>query len=144
MGYLEDFIQMFGFTKYSTIIAIVCMVSLLGNFFGGLMTSILLAHGGAIRELPLTQRTSFRLAVFAQALVIIYAVFYHGFLVGSINTAQAFLWGFTLLASPLLAAFGAQLIYIVYAKKIDEKKQEYRDRQRAEQEAQTAEQNGEG
>lgn len=143
MGFVEDFIQMFGFTKYSTIIAIVCMVSLLGNFFGGMMTSIILAHGGPIRDLPMTQRTSFRLAAFAEALVIIYAVFYHAFLVGKINLAQSFLWGFTILASPLLAALGAQITYLVFAKQIEEKKAEYRNRQRAESKARMAEQNGE-
>ncbi|MFQ5764449.1 MAG: hypothetical protein ACE5GT_05930 [Rhodospirillales bacterium] len=142
MDFIEETIIKFGFTQDSTIVAIVCLVSLLGNFAGGLVTSILIAHSGAIRELPLTKRTSFRLAVFGEALVIIYAGFYHVFLLASISVAQAVLWGFTLLASPALAALGAQVTYVAFAKKIEEGKKQYRDRQRDERKAQSAEQNG--
>ena len=67
----------------------------------------------------LTSRTSFRLAVVAELMLIIYIVYYHTVLVPGIETAQMIFWGFMVLASPLLAAIGAQLTYVAFAKKIE-------------------------
>jgi len=45
---LEKFLMTFGFTKDSLIVAIICLVVLLGNFTGGLLSNILIAQGGPI------------------------------------------------------------------------------------------------
>ena len=47
---LEKMIMSFGFTQNSMIIAVICIVVLLGNFTGGLLSNILLAQGKSIKE----------------------------------------------------------------------------------------------
>ncbi|MGH6662274.1 MAG: hypothetical protein ACREB6_12100 [Rhodospirillales bacterium] len=129
---LEKFLMSFGFAKDSLIVAIVCLLVLLGNFTGGLMSNILLAQGGPIPDRKLTQKTSFRLALVSELMLLIYAVYYHAAVTQSINTAQIIYWGFTLMAAPLLAALGAQLSYVAFAKKIDKLKAAHRNKERAE------------
>ena len=129
---LEKFLMSFGFAKDSLIVAIVCLLVLLGNFTGGLMSNILLAQGGPIPKRKLTEKTSFRLALVSELMLLIYAVYYHAAVTQSINTAQIIYWGFTLLAAPLLAALGAQLSYVAFAKKIDKLKAAHRNKERAE------------
>ena len=129
---LEKFLMSFGFAKDSLIVAIVCLLVLLGNFTGGLMSNILLAQGGPIPDRKLTEKTSFRLALVSELMLLIYAVYYHAAVTQSINTAQIIYWGFTLLAAPLLAALGAQLSYVAFAKKIDKLKAAHRNKERAE------------
>lgn len=129
---LEKFLMTFGFAKDSLIVAIVCLLVLLGNFTGGLMSNILLAQGGPIPERKLTEKTSFRLALVSELMLLIYAVYYHAAVTQSINTAQIIYWGFTLLAAPLLAMLGAQLSYVAFSKKIDKLKAAYRNKKNAE------------
>ena len=129
---LEKFLMSFGFAKDSLIVAIVCLLVLLGNFTGGLMSNILLAQGGPIPDRKLTEKTSFRLALVSELMLLIYAVYYHAAVTQSINTAQIIYWGFTLMAAPLLAALGAQLSYVAFAKKIDKLKAAHRNKERAE------------
>jgi hypothetical protein len=129
---LEKFLMSFGFAKDSLIVAIVCLLVLLGNFTGGLLSNILLAQGGPIPDRKLTEKTSFRLALVSELMLLIYAVYYHAAVTQSINTAQIIYWGFTLLAAPLLAALGAQLSYVAFAKKIDKLKAAHRNQKRAE------------
>ncbi len=129
---LEKFLMTFGFAKDSLIVAIVCLLVLLGNFTGGLMSNILLAQGGPIPERKLTETTSFRLALVSELMLLIYAVYYHAAVTQSINTAQIIYWGFTLLAAPLLAMLGAQLSYVAFSKKIDKLKAAYRNKKNAE------------
>jgi hypothetical protein len=129
---LEKFLMSFGFAKDSLIVAIVCLLVLLGNFTGGLMSNILLAQGGPIPKRKLTEKTSFRLALVSELMLLIYAVYYHAAVTQSINTAQIIYWGFTLMAAPLLAALGAQLSYVAFAKKIDKLKAAHRNKERAE------------
>ncbi len=132
MGYLEDTLETFGFTQDSTVVAIFCILVLLGNFTGGLMANIFVAFGGPIAPRKITERTSFRLAMVSELILIVYIGYYHSVLVSGIETAQLIYWGFTLLAAPLLAALGAQLTYVAFASKIEGLKQEYRDFERGE------------
>ncbi len=127
MGYLDDILKTFGFTQDSTVVAIFCILVLLGNFTGGLFANIFTAFGGPIAERKLTERTGFRLAMVSELILILYIAYYHTVLVSGIDTAQLIYWGFTLLAAPLLAALGAQLTYVAFASKIEELKKEYRD-----------------
>lgn len=129
---LEKFLMSFGFTKDSLIVAIICVLVLLGNFTGGLLSNILLAQGGPIPDRKLTEKTSFRLALVSELMLLIYAVYYHAAVTQTINTAQIIYWGFTLLAAPLLAMLGAQLSYVAFAKKLDKLKADYRNKERAE------------
>ncbi len=127
MGYLEDTLETFGFTQDSTVVAIFCILVLLGNFTGGLMANIFVSFGGPIAPRKKTQSTSFRLAMVAELILIVYVGYYHTVLVPGIGTAQMIYWAFTLLAAPLLAALGAQLTYVAFASKIEGLKKEYRD-----------------
>ena len=132
MSGIEDFMETFGFTQETFIIAMLCLVVLLGNFAGGMFSSIILAFSGPIHERKLTQRTSFRLALVSELVLILYAVYYHAVLVGQIDPGQIIFWIFTLFAAPMLAALGAQLTYIAFAAKIDELKEQGADMDRAE------------
>ncbi|MCH7936771.1 MAG: hypothetical protein IH994_06745 [Proteobacteria bacterium] len=132
MSGIEDFMKTFGFTQETFIIAMLCLVVLLGNFAGGMFSSIILAFSGPIHERKLTQRTSFRLALVSELILIVYAVYYHAVLVGQIDAGQIIFWIFTLFAAPMLAALGAQLTYIAFAAKIDELKEQGADIDRAE------------
>ncbi len=132
MKYLENTLETFGFTQDPATVAILCLLVLLGNFTGGLMANIFVAFGGPIANRKITERTSFRLAMVAELILIVYIGYYHTVLVPGIGTAQVIFWGFTILAAPLLAALGAQLTYVAFASKIEELKKEYRDFEREE------------
>ena len=121
----EEFIVSFGFREGPFIIAILCIVVLLGNFTGGLIGNIILATSGRpIVERPLFQRTSFRLAAASEFLFLCYIGYYHFILTSGIVVAQAIFWAFFIIAAPLLAMIGAQIGYLGFKKKIEELKSE--------------------
>lgn len=132
MDAIDVFMTSFGFGRNTFIIGIICLVVMLGNFVGGLISNILRSQGGPIRERTLTQRPSFRIVMVAELLIFVYAGYYHTVLVPGINTAQIIYWAFVFLVSPLLAAIGAQLTYVAFAKKIEELKEEFLDLEREE------------
>ena len=133
MGGIEDFMKTFGFPANDAVtIIIICALVLMANFAGGLFTSIIHAFGGPIKPSKLTQRTSFRLALVTELFLIIYVIYYHTVLFPGIETAQIIYWAFIVLASPLLAAIGSQLIYVALAAKIEELKKEGRRIERGE------------
>ena len=133
MSGIEDFMKAFGFTADALTIVIICSLVLMLNFAGGLFSQIILAFGGPIHERKMTQRTSFRLALLSELFLIVYIVYYHTVLVPGIEAAEIIYWAFILLAAPLLAAIGAQLIYIALADKIDGLKKEGRRIDRGEE-----------
>ena len=120
MDAIDVFMTSFGFGKNTFIIGIICLVVLLGNFVGGLLSNILASQGAPKEVRPLTQRTSFRIVMMGEASIIVYAIYYHIALVPGINTAQIIYWIFVVLAAPLLAALGAQLSYVAFASKDDD------------------------
>ncbi len=131
MKSLDKIIESFGFTQDTTIVAIICIVVLLVNFAGGMMANILVAFGGPIEQRKITERTSFRLALVSELIMIVYIVYYHTVLVTGVSTSQIIYWGFTLIAAPILAALGAQLTYVAFAKKIEGLKQDFLDFEKA-------------
>ena len=136
MGGIEDFMRSFGFSQVDSLtIIIICAVLLLVNFAGGLFTSIIRAFGGPIKPTKLTQRTSFRLTLVAELFLLIYIVYYHTALDPGIELAQIIYWTFVVLAAPLLAAIGSQLIYVAMASKIDGLRKEGRRLEGMESEA---------
>ena len=123
MEAFEEFFVSFGFKDGPFIIAILCIVVLLSNFIGGLISNILLAMSGrTIIERGLLKRTSFRLFFICEASLIGYIAYYHTVLTTGIGTAQIIYWTYVLLAAPLLAMLGAQSSYLIYAKKIEKLK----------------------
>ena len=143
---IEEFMGSFGFKEEPLILLIICIVTLLLNFTGGLFTNIIRGMGGPIFEKSLMSRTSFRLALVAELFLIIYIVYYHTVLVPGLETAQMIFWGFMVLAAPLLALIGSQLTYVAFAGKIEGlKKQAIRmeREQREGERAQAAEDEGE-
>jgi len=120
---------------------IICTMILLLNFTGGLFSNIIISFGRPFVEKPLTKRTSFRLAVVTELILLIYIGYYHTVLAPGLETAEIIYWGFVVLAGPLLAALGAQITYIAFAKKIDSLKKQgeklERDRKSQEREAGT-------
>ena len=129
MGDFFDFIQSFGFSKNDKeTIGIISLLVLLGNFSGGLICNILVAFGGPIQERKIFQRNSFRLGLVAELIFLVYILYYQ-FVLSSIELGmpQIIYWGFVLLAAPLLAALGGQLMYLAFSSKIEDLKQEYKD-----------------
>ena len=123
MKSFDAFIVSFGFKEGPFVVAILCIVVLLVNFTGGLFKNIILAMSGRqIVELPLVQRTSFRLAAATEFFFFAYIVYYHTILTSKIVIAQVIFWVFFLLAAPLLAMLGAQISYLGFKKKIEELK----------------------
>ena len=74
----------------------------------------------------MVQRTSFRLAIFSELFLIIYIVYYHMALGIALGAAAFIYWVFIFLAAPLLAAIGAQLIYVALSDKIEKLKKQGR------------------
>ena len=142
MKFLDKTVESFGFTQDPAIIAIICIMVLLVNFAGGLMANILIAFGGPIEQRKITERTSFRLALMSELILIVYVIYYHTVLVTGITLAQVIFWMFTLIAAPILAALGAQLTYLAFAKKIEELKKDFLDFEKSQTE--TASGNGNG
>lgn len=131
MHAIEGLMKSFGFTHDPVIIAMICLVVLLGNFAGGMFSNIILAFSGPIQERKITKRTSFRLALVSELFLIVYVIYYHVVLVGKLDLGQIIFWVFTLIAAPLLAALGAQLTYIAFAAKIEELKKKGKNLDRA-------------
>lgn len=129
MGDFFDLIQSFGFSRNDKeTIGIVSLLILLGNFSGGLMSNILIAFGGPIKERKLIERTSFRLAMVSELIFLVYIIYYQAALSSTaVTTAQLIYWGYLLAAAPLMAALGGQLMYLAFSGKIEELKQEYKD-----------------
>ena len=123
---IEAILRMFLFSEHLLTIALVCLVVFLGNFFGGLLNSILVAYSGPQRERPLKERMSIRLMLMSDLFLVIYAVYYHAILVRDIELAQVFYWLFALVTSPLLALLGSQITYVLYAKQIEGNKEKWR------------------
>ena len=123
---LEMTLTLFGFTRFQEIIAVVCLVILLGNLLGGLLHSIMLAFGGPRPERKLTDRISFRIVLSSEVFLIIFAIYYHAILIGTVTFAHVVYWGFAMVAAPVLAVIGTQISYMVYAKQIEANKRAYR------------------
>ena len=119
----EEFIVSFGFKEDPFLVAILCIVVLLGNFAGGLFSNIILAMSNRpIVERPLVQRTSFRLAAASEFFFLAYIVYYHAVATSEIVIAQVIFWIFTVIVAPLLAMIGAQISYLGFKAKIEELK----------------------
>lgn len=125
MGIVEQILTLFGFTTHQMFIAAVCSVVLLGNFFGGLMRNIALAFGGAIKPRPITQTIGFRAALVSEVAIIIFALYYHAVLLGNVTAIQVIYWVFTLLSAPVLAYIGAQITYLIFQKRIEDRVKAY-------------------
>ena len=138
----EEFIVSFGFREDPFTVAILCIVVLLVNFAGGMMSNILISFSGPIEVRKLTKRTSFRLAAAAEFFFIAYIVYYHTILVSEVALAQVIYWGYFLVAAPILAALGAQLTYMASAKKIEQLKQDFLDYEKAQAQAASDAENG--
>jgi hypothetical protein len=119
-------LRMFLFSEHLKMIALVCLVAFLGNFFGGLIHSIVLAYSGPQPERPMTERLSFRLVLMVDLFLVVYAIYYHAVLVRTIELVQVFYWSFALIVGPVLALLGAQITYVLFTKEIERNKKRWR------------------
>lgn len=124
---LDGILVLFGFTKLTYMIGIVCMLTLLGNFLGGLLHGILLGYGGPIKPRKLSDRMSMRACLMSELFILIFALYYHAVLIEEVILAHVVYWAFTLLAAPILAFIGSQVTQLTFAKKIEVNKRAYRD-----------------
>ncbi|MEO5337062.1 MAG: hypothetical protein H7841_09230 [Magnetospirillum sp. WYHS-4] len=125
MGFFEQILTLFGFTKHQSFVAAVCMVILLSNLFGGLLRNILLAFGGPIKPRTFTETLGFRMALASEAMLVLFATYYHAMLISYVTAVHVVFWMFTLLASPVLAYIGAQVTFLVFQKRIEDRIKAY-------------------
>lgn len=126
LPFVKQILILFGFTKYQMIIAVFCLVILLGNFLGGLLRSIILAHGGPLKPMKTTQTMGFRLVLMSELFMLIFALYYHGMLIQTIDVSHVIYWIFAITSAPVLAFMGSQITYLVFEKKITENYKKYR------------------
>lgn len=119
IGLFNDLVGVFGFDRYTSIIAAVSLTALLGCLCGGIAGSVLRAYSGSIRPTGLFGKTSFRLIVVLEVMLIGFAAYYHTLMVGRLETGQIIFWVFTLLALPVLGVIGSQIGYLLFRQKID-------------------------
>ena len=124
---IEAILKMFLFSEHLLTIALVCLVVFLGNFFGGLIHSVVIAYSGPQRVRPMKERLSFRLVLISDLFLIVYALYYHSVLVRTIELAQVFYWVFALVAGPLLALLGTQVTYVLFSKEIEGNRKRWRE-----------------
>lgn len=120
---LNHLAEAFGFSRYTVLIAAVSLTALLACLCGGIAGSVLQAHGGAIRPLAMFRKTSFRLIIVLEVLLLGFASYYHALMIGRLETGHVVFWAFTLLALPVLGVIGAQVGYLLFRRKIDIKMQ---------------------
>lgn len=131
---IESVLFAFDFFERQVEISLVCLIIFLCNFFGGLMRSVILAYGGPIKPRKLKDRMSFRLFLSSVLFLLIYAFYYHAFLIQSIEPTNLVYWGFALLATPLLAVISSQITALIFAEKIARNERAYRKLARARRE----------
>lgn len=124
---LDGILVLFGFTKLTYMIGIVCMLTLLGNFLGGLLHGILLGYGGPIKPRKLSDRMSMRACLMSELFILIFALYYHAVLIEEVILAHVVYWAFTLLAAPILAFIGSQVTQLIFSDKIEVNKRAYKD-----------------
>jgi hypothetical protein len=124
---LNEILILFGFSKLTYMIGIVCMLTLLGNFLGGLLHGILLGFGGPIKPRKLSDRMSVRACLMSELFIVIFAFYYHVMLIEDVVLAHVVYWAFTLLAAPILAFIGSQVTQLIFADKIEVNKRAYKD-----------------
>ncbi len=124
---LNQVLLLFGFTELTYMIGVVCMLTLLGNFLGGLLHGILLAYGGPIKPRKLFDRMSVRMSIASELFILSFALYYHIMLIEDLVIAHLVYWAFALLAGPILAFIGSQITHLIFAKKIEANEKAYKD-----------------
>lgn len=122
---LNEVLILFGFTKLTYIVGIICMLMLFGCFLGGLLHGIILAHGGPIRPRPFFDQMSVRVMLVVEICMVVFALYYHGALIESVKTAHVIYWAFSLLSGPVLAFVGAQITGLIFFQKIADNEKAY-------------------
>lgn len=115
--------EAFGFSRYTVLIAAISLTALLACLCGGIAGSVLQAHGGAIRPVSMFRKTSFRLIVVLEVLLLGFATYYQALMVGRLEQGHMVFWAFTLLSAPIFGVIGAQIGYLLFRRKIDIKVQ---------------------
>ena len=118
-GFMSPLLESFGFDESQQLIAAICLVNFLSNFAGGLMSNILVAYSGPQRPRRRRERIGFRLTLMAEILMIVFALYYHGWLISSVTIPQIVYWFAAFLIAPLLAYIGSQITYLVFQKRIE-------------------------
>ena len=139
---IESVLKSFLFSEHLLMIGLITLVMFLGNLFGGLLYPMLVAYRGPARKRKLTDRISFRLCMASELFLFFYAFYYHAVLIKTIELAHFVYWVFSLLMLPLLAVFGTTITGMIFNKRIEANKKEYRRRVAVARAAKTAKQGG--
>jgi hypothetical protein len=112
--------------KTSTVqtVQMLCVVWLLLNLLGGIISTALHAYEKPGPELPLTQRLSFRAFAAGQLIFTALAVYYH-YSFKAPTVVEWVFWGTSFLMAPLVAKFGSLVASVAYSKKLAARKKAY-------------------
>ncbi len=116
-----------------------CLVMLLGNFVGGLLSTVLHAFEQPAPERKYIQKPSFRLFVIGMIVFISVAVYFHSMVKTQITNWEYGYWIATGLMAPMFAIAGSQISKIALADKLAWNRTEWQKIE-AKQKAKAAEQ----
>ncbi|MEQ8195565.1 MAG: hypothetical protein RIB59_13855 [Rhodospirillales bacterium] len=95
-----------------------CLVMLLGNLVGGLLSSVLHAFETPAAPRKILQKPSVRLFVIGEIVFIAFAVYFHVMVKPTITNWEIGYWIATGLMAPLFAVVGSQISKIALAEKL--------------------------
>ncbi|MEX2451333.1 MAG: hypothetical protein WD407_10805 [Rhodospirillales bacterium] len=99
-------------------VQMVCLVMLLGNLVGGLLSSTLHAFEKPAPPRKTHQKPSVRLFVIGEIIFVVFAVYFHGMVKPHITNWELGYWIATFLMAPLFAIVGSQISKIALAEKL--------------------------
>lgn len=127
MGYLlNELARTFHFTKFTEVVAAVCLVLVFASLLGGMISSIAKAFGGPLRPLKLSQTSGFRLLMIMELFLIMMIIYYHLAVLSRFEPLQGVFWVTTMTAMPVLWIIGSQITYLVFWSKIKKNKEAYK------------------
>jgi len=131
--YVESFVdilQAFGFREMRDWIVAICSFMFMMSLLGGMVSALFVINSKLLRPPKLTTRISFRMFILSEIILIFSAIYYHVFMIGTVNPAHVIYWIAAAMMMPLLAIIGAQIMYIIFSGKMNAKKKAARDKAR--------------
>ena len=108
--------------KYA--VPLMCLMLLLINLLGGIVSTALYAYEKPGPELPLKSKLSFRAFLVGIILFLALAIYYH-MSYSKPNPLEWVFWAAAFSMAPLIAKFGSLLSGMIYGRKLEARKQKY-------------------
>ncbi len=99
-------------------IQMTCLVMLLGNLVGGLLSTVLFAFEKPAAPRKYIEKPSARLFIISECLLIAFAFYFHSTVKANITSWEIGYWVATILMAPLFAFVGSQISKITFKEKL--------------------------